>query len=269
MRATSNLPPGPTNDVILKGHALIVDTATHIGKSAADPQKRYAGNDLACVNCHLDAGLRPFGAPFVSTYASFPMMVDDKVITLKERINGCMIRSMNGKELPADGPEMQAIIAYIKYLGQATPEGVRVAGMGLFPIADPPLAADATRGQKVYADLCASCHKDDGQGEPNKSPRLGYLIPPLWGDDSFNAAAGMAKLAHAAAFVHGEPTKEKGGRGAERPRAIRFRPTSLDKGSMQTIEDGNEGDCRAGEYEIGEKVGMAMTRSYRRTIDDH
>jgi thiosulfate dehydrogenase len=47
----------------------------------------------------------------------------------------------------------------------------------------------------------ASCHKDDGQGEPNKSPRLGYLIPPLWGDDSFNAAAGMANLAHAADFV--------------------------------------------------------------------
>ena len=87
-RDVTNLPPGSTNDVILKGHALIVDTATHIGKSAADPQKRYAGNDLACVNCHLDAGLRPFGAPFVSTYASFPMMVDDKMITLKERING-------------------------------------------------------------------------------------------------------------------------------------------------------------------------------------
>jgi thiosulfate dehydrogenase len=32
-------------------------------------------------------------------------------------------------------------------------------------------------------------------------PRLGYLIPPLWGDDSFNAASGMAKLAYAAAYV--------------------------------------------------------------------
>jgi len=100
------------------------------------------------------------------------MMVDDKMITLKERINGCMIRSMNGKELPADGPEMQAIIAYIKYLGQGTPEGVRVAGMGLFPISDPPLAIDATRGQRVYADLCASCHKDDGQGEPTSRRAL-------------------------------------------------------------------------------------------------
>ena len=30
---------------------------------------------------------------------------------------------------------------------------------------------------------------------------FGYFIPPLWGDDSFNAAAGMAKLAYAAAYV--------------------------------------------------------------------
>jgi thiosulfate dehydrogenase len=200
-RDVTKLPASPENDIIRNGHALIVDTATHIGKTAADPQKRYAGNDLACVNCHLDAGLRPFAAPFVSTFATFPMLVDDQVLTLRERINGCMRRSMNGKELPWDSPEMVALVAYIKFLGQGTPEGVRVSGMGLLPLPDPPLAADSGRGEKAYADLCASCHKDDGLGERNKPPRLGYSIPPLWGDDSFNAAAGMAKLAHAAAYI--------------------------------------------------------------------
>ena len=200
-RDVTKLPASPENDIIRNGHALIVDTATHIGKSASDPQKRYAGNDLACMNCHLDAGLRPFAAPFVSTFATFPMLVDDQVLTLKDRINGCMRRSMNGKNLPEDGPEMEALIAYIKFLGHGTPEGVRVPGMGLLSLPDPPLAADSGRGEKVYADLCASCHKDDGLGERNKPPRLGYSIPPLWGDDSFNAAAGMAKLAHAAAYI--------------------------------------------------------------------
>jgi len=77
------------------------------------------------------------------------MLVDDQVITLKHRINGCMQRSLNGKEIPDDSPEMQALIAYIKFLGQGTPEGARVAGMGLFPLSDPPMAADATRGEKV------------------------------------------------------------------------------------------------------------------------
>jgi thiosulfate dehydrogenase len=200
-RDVTNLPASPENDIIRKGHSLIVDTATRIGKSASDPQKRYAGNDLACKNCHLDAGLRPFAAPFVSTFATFPMLVDDQVITLKERINGCMRRSMNGKNLPEDGPEMEALIAYIKFLGHGTPEGVRIAGMGLLPLPNPPLAADGGRGEKVYADLCASCHKEDGQGERNTLPQLGYSIPPLWGDDSFNAGAGMAKLAYAAAYI--------------------------------------------------------------------
>jgi thiosulfate dehydrogenase len=181
-RDVTKLSASPENDLIRNGHALIVDTPTHIGKSASDPQK-------------------PFAAPFVSTFATFPMLVDDQVLTLRERINGCMRRSMNGKDLPWDSPEMAALIAYMKFLGQGTPEGVRVAGMGLLSLADPPLAADSGRGEKVYAELCASCHKDDGQGERNQPSKPGYSIPPLWGGDSFNAAAGMAKLAYAAAYI--------------------------------------------------------------------
>ena len=195
------LKESPENDLIRYGHALIVDTAGQIGKYAEDADKRYAGNDLSCVNCHLNAGLQPFAAPFVSTFATFPMTVDDQVITLTERINGCMRRSMNGKNLPVSGREMEAIIAYIKYLGHNTPQGVRVRGMGLLTLQDAPAAPDATRGETVYAKLCASCHKPDGQGERKASPAAGYSIPPLWGDDSFNAGAGMAKLAYAAAYI--------------------------------------------------------------------
>jgi thiosulfate dehydrogenase len=31
---------------------------------------------------------------------------------------------------------------------------------------------------------------------------LGYTIPPLWGEASFNAGAGMAKTAYAASYIH-------------------------------------------------------------------
>ncbi|MGB6949049.1 MAG: hypothetical protein WBD84_07600, partial [Methyloceanibacter sp.] len=112
-RNIEKLPAGDDGDLIRYGHSLIVDTASHIGKTAPDPQKRLAGNDLACVSCHLNAGLQPFAAPFVSTFATFPMLVDDQVLTLKNRINGCMLRSMNGKALPDDGREMDALIAYM------------------------------------------------------------------------------------------------------------------------------------------------------------
>lgn len=96
---------------------------------------------------------------------------------------------MNGKELPVDGPETESLIAYIKFLGEAWAcylEQVHPRQR-------------TTRGEKVHADLCASCHKEDGQA--TKSSKVGYSIPPLWGDDSFNASAGMAKLACAAAYI--------------------------------------------------------------------
>jgi thiosulfate dehydrogenase len=195
------LGPAPENDLIRYGKDLIVNTPRYIGKNAADPAMRYAGNDLACQNCHLDAGLQPFAAPFVSTFATFPMMVDDQVLTLTQRINGCMVRGMNGKELPDEGREMEALIAYFKFLGKGTPEGVRIPGMGLRPIKNPISPPDARRGEVVYAKLCVTCHKEDGQGELRQSPGVGYNIPPLWGDASFNAAAGMAKTAYAASYI--------------------------------------------------------------------
>ena len=78
----AKLGPGPENDLIRYGKDLVVNTPRYIGKNATDPAMRYAGNDLACQNCHLNAGLQPFAAPFVSTFATFPMMVDDQVLTL-------------------------------------------------------------------------------------------------------------------------------------------------------------------------------------------
>jgi len=189
----ATLPAGAENDLVRYGRDLVINTAELIGRGASDPALAYAGNDLKCTNCHINAGLKPFAAPFVSTYASYPLMVDDRVITLPERINGCMTRSMNGRPMPEDSREMEAIIAYIRYLGVGTPEGVRVAGMGLMPLPPPAEAPSAARGQAAFEATCVRCHGGDGQGT------LG--VPPLWGDGSFNAAAGMADLRMAAAFI--------------------------------------------------------------------
>ena len=197
----AKLGPGSQNDLIRYGRDLVINTARHIGKSATDPALRYAGNDLACQNCHLNAGLQPFAAPFISTFATFPMMVDDQVLTLTGRLNGCMRRSMNGKDLPPEGREMQALVAYLQFVGRGTPDGVRLPGMGLKSLEPPASPPDSRRGQEVYAAQCSKCHKEDGQGEPKASPDIGYSIPPLWGDASFNAGAGMAKIAYAASYI--------------------------------------------------------------------
>ena len=197
----ADLPQGGDNDLIRLGWGIITRTATHIGKDAEDPALRYAGNDLACANCHLDAGLKPFAAPLVSTWTSYPMMVDDRVLTLAERINGCMLRSMNGRPLPEDGREMAAMLAYMRYLGRDAPEGVRVVGMGLKPLSPASEPASATRGEGVYASNCARCHGADGQGNRKAPPGVGWAIPPLWGNGAFNDAAGMAHVETAAAFI--------------------------------------------------------------------
>jgi thiosulfate dehydrogenase len=196
-----SLGSGPENDLIRYGQALIVDTPRYIGRSAQDPAKAYGGNDLACQSCHLKEGLQPFAAPFVSTAATFPTMVDNKVITLPDRINSCMKLSLNGQPLPDDSQEMAALIAYMQFVGKGTPEGVRVPGMGLMPIALPDSPPDSRRGLAVYTQHCASCHGQTGQGELKQPPEVGYYVPPLWGEGSFNGAAGMGQLFYAASFI--------------------------------------------------------------------
>jgi thiosulfate dehydrogenase len=197
----STLGPGPENDMIRYGHELIVNTPRYIGRSAENPDMAFAGNDLACQSCHLKAGLQPYAAPFVSTVATFPMMVDNQVLPLSERINSCIELGLNGRKLPENSQELAALVAYMVFVGKDAPKGVRVPGMGLMPIAFPAAVPDARRGADVYASACASCHGEDGQGAPKASPEVGYYVPPLWGDDSFNGGAGMGKIAYAASYI--------------------------------------------------------------------
>ena len=65
-------------------------------------------------------------------------------------------------------------------------------------------AADPVRGKTIYANACLACHNTDGSGIRRSLPTsdLGYMVPPLWGPDSFNNGAGMARLITAANFVH-------------------------------------------------------------------
>lgn len=95
---------------------------------------RYAGNNNACQNCHLDAGTKKYSAPFVGTFAEFPQYRnrEDVVGMLRDRINGCMLRSMNGYKLPDDSKEMKAMETYIFWLSQGYPVGgAKVDGRGL------------------------------------------------------------------------------------------------------------------------------------------
>ena len=62
--------PDDTHGRLRRGRDLITATYAHIGPEVADPAKRYAGNNLACRNCHLEAGTKRFGLPLWGCNAS-------------------------------------------------------------------------------------------------------------------------------------------------------------------------------------------------------
>jgi thiosulfate dehydrogenase len=170
------------------------------------PAKRFAGNNLACGNCHLQAGTKKFGIPLFGLFGKFPHYNArlGAQMTIEERLNACMTRSMNGRPLPADAPEMQAFVAYIKFLSTGVAPGQLLPGMGTGNMPELDRPADPARGEALYANTCVACHGPDGAGIRRSLPTtdLGYMMPPLWGNDSFNDGAGMARLITAANFLH-------------------------------------------------------------------
>jgi thiosulfate dehydrogenase len=200
------LPNDANTRLIRRGRDLVAATYAHIGPEVSDPADRFAGNNLACASCHLQAGTKKFGIPLFGLYGLFPMYSARQggEISIEDRINGCMLRSMNGRALPMDSPQMDAFVAYIKFLSTGVPAGERMAGLGVGRMPELDRAADPVRGRTEYENKCLVCHGTNGEGIRRSLPDtdLGYMFPPLWGDDSFNDGAGMARLINAANFIH-------------------------------------------------------------------
>src|SRR6266853_4367935 len=106
------LPNNTHGRLVRRGRDLITATYAHMGPEVVDRAKRFAGNNLACSNCHLQAGTKKFGIPLFGLFGEFPHYSArlGAEMTIEERINACMTRSMNGRALPADAPEMQALV---------------------------------------------------------------------------------------------------------------------------------------------------------------
>ncbi|MBF0171002.1 MAG: c-type cytochrome [Nitrospinae bacterium] len=170
-----------------------------LGLNLFQKTKQYApanvGNGLACRNCHLGSGTVKNAAPLSGLQGVFPEYSEreKRSITLQERIDGCFQRSMNGKALDPDSKEMAALIDFIAWI--ADPE--KKAGRGIPELAGN-LTGDPKRGKALFADQCADCHGDDGQGMREEGA---YTYPPLWGPESFNDGAGMSHPRYAAGFI--------------------------------------------------------------------
>jgi thiosulfate dehydrogenase len=186
--------PGPLGDAIRLGRKLATDTRSLAGD--------YVGNGLACTSCHLDGGTRAHASPWKGIWGVFPEYRgrSARVETLGDRINDCFERSMNGKRMPLDDARMIALESYMWWLSLKVPTGRDGPGRGFADLAAWKASdLDAARGKALFDVKCAACHGIDGAGR--KAPDGAYVFPPLWGSDSFNIGAGMARIGNAAAFV--------------------------------------------------------------------
>ena len=182
--ADSLIPDGPLGTSIRRGRALLLATR--------DSLPLYVGNRLRCASCHLDEGRRPTGS-WIGVYARFPQYRSRRggVELLEDRINDCFLRSMNGKTLPPLGPDIRDIVAYLAFLSRgvavAPPEpSARLQQWAAF-------TADGGRGAAVFDSVCAKCHGKSGEGTA--------VAPPVWGPESYNIGAGMARVRTAAQFI--------------------------------------------------------------------
>jgi thiosulfate dehydrogenase len=129
---------------------------------------------------------------------------DGGIGDLRDRINGCMQRSMNGRALPRDSVEMIAMEAYILGLADRFQAAAASRREAREPpeFVEPDRAADVDAGRSVFEARCQICHGNDGAGlMATTEPSAGYVFPPLWGPDSFNDGAGMHRVLTAARFI--------------------------------------------------------------------
>lgn len=159
------------------------------------------GDGLNCNSCHMAQGKRPLGAPYINTINDYPKFMPraQDILNIQERINGCFRRSMNGVPLDESSVEMQAMVDYMDWLRGDVEKGNRVSiqNMEYFKVGQ--FTPDPVRGEQIYVQQCASCH--GGNGEGMKDQFGDFIFPPLWGDESFNLGAGMARISRAAPFV--------------------------------------------------------------------
>ena len=181
------------------GKELIAHTAKYLGPKGMVAQ---ISNGMNCQNCHLDAGTRTFGNNYSAVASTYPKFRARSGSTedIYKRVNDCFERSLNGQALDTTSREMQAIKAYITFLGANVAKGEKPEGAGLKDLAYLDRAADPEKGKEVYDTKCVTCHMADGGGQkvPEGSE---YLYPPLWGVHSYNDGAGLYRISNFAKYV--------------------------------------------------------------------
>src|SRR5436190_9816440 len=103
------LPDDEQGKLIRFGHELIMNTSLYLG-----PKGNIASvsNGMNCQNCHIDAGTKSFAGCFSAVASTYPKYRErsGRVESIEFRVNDCMLRSLNGKQIDSLGKEMKAMV---------------------------------------------------------------------------------------------------------------------------------------------------------------
>ncbi|CAN5617600.1 hypothetical protein BH10BAC3_BH10BAC3_35740 [soil metagenome] len=184
---------------VLYGKELIAHTSKYFGPKGSVMQ---ISNGLNCQNCHLEAGTAVFGNNYGSVASLYPKFRarSGTMENIYKRVNDCFERSLNGRAIDTTGNEMQAIAAYINFIGSNVPKGKKAAGSGFKALAYLDRAANTDKGKIVYTTKCQSCHQPGGGGLLNATGDE-FTYPALWGKNSFNDAAGLYRIISFAKYI--------------------------------------------------------------------
>lgn len=190
----------PEKDTLVRyGRDLIENTSYYLGPKGTVAQ---ITNGMNCQNCHLNGGTIPWGNNYGAVASMYPQLRarSGGLETIVKRISDCMERSLNAdKAIDSTSKEMKAIIAYMNWLGEGVPKKFKPKGSGIMDIPYLDRAADPKKGQIVYTTKCQRCHGMNGQGM--KINDRTYQYPPLWGEHSYNTAAGLYRISRFAGYV--------------------------------------------------------------------
>ena len=190
---------GKERELVIYGEELIANTSKYLG-----PKGSVAAvtNGMNCQNCHLNAGRKSWGNNYGSVAANYPKFRDrsGSIETVYKRVSDCMERSLNGKTLDSNSKEMQAMMAYIKWVGNDVAKDSTPKGCGIQPPVYLDRAASPEKGSIVYSSKCQSCHGANGEGLLAADGKS-YTYPPLWGSNSYNSGAGLFRLSRFAGYV--------------------------------------------------------------------
>ena len=196
---TASIAAGKAGDLIRYGRRLISSTSCYFGPKGSIAR---ISNGMNCQNCHLDAGTRPWGNNFGAVYSTYPKFRERRgaVENIFQRISDCFERSLNGHAPDSTSLVMQAMRAYIQWVGKGVARGVKPRGSGLENLPLLSRAADTAKGRILFLNKCTSCHGMGGQGQPEPGG-ISYRYPPLWGPSSYNTGAGLYRISRLAAYI--------------------------------------------------------------------